>query len=61
LLRKKLLKFLLASMETLSFSGDFKGSRIRISNSGGASQRIGNLNSAFEKANSKSSASDFDK
>jgi hypothetical protein len=37
-------------MKTLTKSGDFTGSRIRISNSGGTSKGFGNLNSAFEKA-----------
>jgi hypothetical protein len=50
-------KFVLASMKTLTNSGDFKGSRIRISNSGGTSKKIGNLNSA----DSQSSACDFEK
>jgi hypothetical protein len=39
-LEKPLLKFLLASMKKLTSSGDFTGSHIRISNSGGISQRI---------------------
>jgi hypothetical protein len=47
--------------ETLTNSGDFTGNRIRISNSGGNSKRNGNLNSAFEKADSQSSACDFEK
>jgi hypothetical protein len=34
---------------------------IRISNSGGTSERSGNLISAFEKADSQSSACDFEK
>jgi hypothetical protein len=41
-------------MKTLTNSGDFTGSRIRISNSGGTSKRIG-------KADSNSSAGDFKK
>jgi hypothetical protein len=49
-LEKPLLKFLLASMKTLTSSEDFTGSRIRISNPGGTSKRIGNLNSAFKNA-----------
>jgi hypothetical protein len=55
--------FLFASMKTLAGtnSGDFTGSRIRIYNSGGASKRIGNRNSDFEKANNQSSACDFEK
>jgi hypothetical protein len=61
LLRKILLKFLLVSMKTLTNSGDFTGSRIRISNTGSSSKRIGNLNSAFENADSQSSACDFEK
>jgi hypothetical protein len=48
-------------MKTHTNSGDFSGRRIRISNSGGTSKRIGNLNSAFEKADSHSSACDFEK
>jgi hypothetical protein len=36
-------------MKKLTNSGDFTGSRIRISNTGGISKRIGNLSSAFEK------------
>jgi hypothetical protein len=36
-------------MKILTNSGDFTGSCIRISNSGGTSKTIGNLNSAFEK------------
>jgi hypothetical protein len=44
-------------MKTLTNSG----SRIRISNSGGTSKRIESLNSAFEKADSQSSACDFEK
>jgi hypothetical protein len=48
-------------MKTVSNSGDFTGSYIRISNSGGASKRMGNPNSAFEKADSQSSVSDFEK
>jgi hypothetical protein len=59
LIVKKILKFLLASMKTLTNSGDFTGSRIRISNSGGTSKRIRNLNSALE--NGQSSACDFKK
>jgi hypothetical protein len=47
-------------MKTLTNSGDFTGSRIRISNSGGTSKRFGNLNSAFEKADSQSSACDLE-
>ncbi len=39
-------------MKTLTNSGDFTGSHIRISNFGGTSKRLGNLNSAFEKADS---------
>jgi hypothetical protein len=46
-------------MKTLTNSVDFTGSPIRISNSGVTSKRIGNLNSAFEKANGQSSACDF--
>jgi hypothetical protein len=48
-------------MKTVTNFGDFTGSRIRISNSGGTSKRIGNLNSAFEKADSQSSNCDFKK
>jgi hypothetical protein len=48
-------------MKTLTYSGDFTGSRIRIFNSGGTSKIIGNLNSAFEKADSQSSACNFEK
>ncbi len=48
-------------MKTLTNSGDFTGSRIRIFNSGDTSKRVGNLNSAFEKANIESSACDFEK
>jgi hypothetical protein len=44
-------------MKTLTNSGDFTGSCIRISNS----KRIRNPNSAVEKANSQSSACDFKK
>jgi hypothetical protein len=55
------LKFLLASINTLTNSKDFTGSRIRISNTGGPSNGIGNLNSAFEKADSQSSHCDFKK
>jgi hypothetical protein len=36
-------------MKTLTKFGDFTGNCIRISNSGGTSKRIGNLNSAYEK------------
>jgi hypothetical protein len=43
LLRKILYKLLLASMKTLTNSGDFIGSRIRISNSGGISKRIASI------------------
>jgi hypothetical protein len=39
-------------MKTLTNSEDIIGRRIRISNSGGTSKRIGNLNSSFEKADS---------
>jgi hypothetical protein len=46
---------------SLTNSGNFTGSHIRISNSGGTSKRIGNLNSAFEKADSQSCACDFEK
>jgi hypothetical protein len=46
--------------ETLTNYGDFIGNRIRISNSGGTSKRIGNLISAFEKADSEYSACDFE-
>jgi hypothetical protein len=59
--RKILLKFLLASINTLTYSGDFTGSRIRFSNSGGTSKRNGNLNTAFEKTDSQSSACGFEK
>jgi hypothetical protein len=38
LLGKILFKFLLASMKTLTNSGDLKGRRIRISNSGGTQE-----------------------
>jgi hypothetical protein len=48
-------------MNTLNNSKDFTGSRIRISNTGGPSNGIGNLNSAFEKADSQSSNCDFKK
>jgi hypothetical protein len=48
-------------MKTLTNSGDFIGSHIRISKSGGTSKRIGNLNSAFEKAHSQTPACDFEK
>jgi hypothetical protein len=44
-----LFKFLIVSTKTLTNSGDFIGSRIRISNSGGTSKRVGNLNSALKK------------
>ncbi len=47
LLRKILFKFLFASMKTVTNSGDFTGSRIRISDYGGTSKKIGNLHSAF--------------
>jgi hypothetical protein len=47
-------------MKTHTNSGDFTGSRIRF-NSGGTSKRIGNLNSAFEKADSQSYVCDFEK
>jgi hypothetical protein len=40
LLRKILLKFWLASIRTLTNSGDFTGSRIRISNSGGTQREL---------------------
>jgi hypothetical protein len=53
-------KVLLASMKTMTNSGDFTGSHIRISYSGGTSKRIGNLNSTFEKADSQASACDFE-
>jgi hypothetical protein len=59
--RKILFKFLLASVKTLTNSGDFTGSRIIISNSGSTSKGIGNLNSAFEKADSQPSACDSKK
>jgi hypothetical protein len=36
-------------MKTLSNFGDFTGSRIRISNSGGTSKRIENLNQPLKK------------
>jgi hypothetical protein len=39
----------------------FTGRRIRISDSGDTSKRIGNLNSGFEKADSQSSACDIKK
>jgi hypothetical protein len=42
-------------------SGDFGESHIRISNSGCTSKIIGNLNSAYEKADSQSSACNFEK
>jgi len=58
-LGKILFMFLLASLKTLINSGDFTGNRVRIC--GGTSKRIGNLNSAFEKADSQSSACDFEK
>jgi hypothetical protein len=45
-------------MKTLTNSEDFTGSRI-ITLAAGTSKRIGNLNSAFEKADSRSSACDF--
>jgi hypothetical protein len=48
-------------MNTLINSKDFTGIRIRISNTGGPSNGTGNLNSAFEKADSQSSACDFKK
>jgi hypothetical protein len=48
-------------MKTLTNSGDFIGSHIRISKSGGTSKRIGNLNSAFEKAHRQSPACDVGK
>jgi hypothetical protein len=57
LLGNILFKFLLASMIRPTNSGDFTGSRIIIS----YSQRIGNLNSAFEKADIQSSACDSKK
>jgi hypothetical protein len=43
LLGKILYKLLLASMKTLTNSGDFIRSRIRISNSGGTSKRIASI------------------
>jgi hypothetical protein len=55
--KEKCFKFLLASMKTLTNSGDVTGSRIIISNS----QRVGNLSSAFEKADSQSSSCDSKK
>ncbi len=50
-------------MKTLTNCGDFTGagSSIRISNSGNTPKRIGNLNSAFKKADSQSSTCDFEK
>jgi hypothetical protein len=48
-------------MKTLANSGDFTGSHIKFSNTGGTLKRIGNFNSAFEKADSQSSACDFEK
>jgi hypothetical protein len=48
-------------MKILNNSGDFIGSHIRISKSVGTSKRIGNLNTAFEKAHRQSPASDFEK
>jgi hypothetical protein len=39
-------------MKILTNSGDFTGSHIRISDSGGTSKRTGNLNSAFETVDS---------
>jgi hypothetical protein len=54
-------KILACFYETLPNSGDFIGSHIRISKSGGTSKRIGNLNSAFEKAHSQTPACDFEK
>jgi hypothetical protein len=48
-------------MKTLTNFGGFTESRIRIFNSGGTSKRFGNLNSAFEKADSQSSVCDLEK
>jgi hypothetical protein len=39
-------------MKILTNSRDFTGSRIRISNTGSPFKELGNLNSAFEKADS---------
>jgi hypothetical protein len=47
-------------MKTLTNSWHFTGSHIRIFNSAGTSKRLGNLNSAFEKADSQSSTSNFE-
>ncbi len=47
-------------MKTLTNPGDFTGSRIKISNSGWL-KRIRNLNLTFKKADSQSSACDFEK
>jgi hypothetical protein len=52
---------MLAPMKTLTNSGDFTGSRIRISNTGGSAKKIGNLSSAFEKANGQLATCDFEK
>jgi hypothetical protein len=48
-------------MKTLTNSTDFTGSRIRISNTDSPFKEIGNLNSAFEKADSKLSTCHFEK
>jgi hypothetical protein len=52
---------MLAPMKTLTNSGDVTGSLIRIFNTGGSAKKIGNLNSAFEKANGQLAACDFEK
>jgi hypothetical protein len=53
--RKVLFKFLLASIKTLTNSGYFTGSRIRISPLSSNSKGIVSLNSAFENGDSQSS------
>jgi hypothetical protein len=59
LFRKILVKVLLASMKTLTNSENFSGSRIRIfphpppNKTGGNSKGIVNLNSSFEKDDSR--------
>jgi hypothetical protein len=63
IVKKNTFKVVAASMKTLTGTnfGDFTGSRIRISYSEGTSTIMGNLNSAFEKADSQSSDCDFSK
>jgi hypothetical protein len=61
LIVKKITFKIPASMKTLTNSGDFTGSSITLSNSGGTSKRNGNHNTAFETADSQSSACGFEK